>query len=104
MTKAFKNTPNAPSVPSSGSVMGKEEEKRSGWRIAWEGVKLISVIVVLGFLIFQGYTIGRRMIETRQELWFTYSHPELVKPIREIYENGHTKTDEDLKTILGVGK
>ncbi len=100
MKKEFKNTPGSGNT---GTMVPPQPKEKNG-RWVWEGVKLISVIVVLGFLMFQGYTIGRRMIETRQELWFAYSHPELVKPIREIYENGHTKTDEDLKTILGVGK
>lgn len=68
------------------------------------GLKILVVLAILGFLGFKVYTVGRDVANKRQELWFAYTHQDMVKPIRELYEKSHQQADSDLKQVLTGGK
>ncbi len=95
----FKNTPN--------EHKGQEqEETKTNW--VWQsfsaGWKILLVLLILGFLGYRLFVFGQSVVSIHQELFFAYSHPDLVKPIRNLYEKGHEKADADLKQILAGGK
>jgi hypothetical protein len=102
----FKNTPSdqTPKGEEKKQQRKRGTEQTNKRNLIWEGIKIACVVVVLGFVLVRVYDVGRVVAKNQKEMWFSYTHPELVKPIRELYDQGHKKTDEDLKTILGVGK
>lgn len=71
--------------------------------ISWgiKGFVVIAVIVFFGWKAFDGV---KSVLQVREELFFAYQHPQLVKPMRELYTLSHQKTDEDLRQILNGGK
>ena len=68
------------------------------------GIKILLVLGVIGFLGFKLVIFSRDVISKRQEILFAISHPDMIKPIRELYEKGHQQVDSDLKQILIGGK
>ena len=71
--------------------------------ISW-GVKGFVVIVVVVFLGWKAFDGIKSVVQVKDELIFAYQHPQLVKPMRELYTLSHQKADEDLKQILNGGK
>ncbi len=74
------------------------------WPSFWAGFKILLVLVVLGFLGWKIFILGENVVKTRGELLFAISHPDMVKPIRVLYEKSHEQADVDLRQILTGGK
>ena len=71
--------------------------------ISWglKGFFVITIVVFFGWKAFDGV---KSILQVKDELFFAYQHPQLVKPVRELYTLSHQKADEDLKQILTGGK
>lgn len=71
--------------------------------VSW-GIKGFVVIVVIAFLGWKAFDGVKSILQVKDELFFAYQHPQMVKPMRELYTLSHQKADEDLKQILNGGK
>lgn len=71
--------------------------------ISW-GIKGFVVIAIVGFLGWKAIDGVKSVLQVKDELFFAYQHPQLVKPMRELYTLSHQKADDDLKQILNGGK
>jgi len=68
------------------------------------GVKAFFILAVVAFLGWKAFNGIKSVAQVKDELIFTYQHPQLVKPMRELYTLSHQKADDDLKQILNGGK
>lgn len=71
--------------------------------VSWgiKGLAVIAIVTFFGWKVFDGV---KSVIRVKEELFFSYQHPQLVKPVRELYTLSHQKADDDLKQILTGGK
>lgn len=67
-------------------------------------IKIFVVIAVVAFFGWKAFDGVQSVIKAKDELFFAFQHPQLVKPVRELYTLSHQKADEDLKQILNGGK
>jgi hypothetical protein len=47
-----------------------------------------------------GYGFVSRTVKEKDEIMFAYDHPELIRPIRDVYKRSHDLTDENIREIL----
>lgn len=81
----------------------KEEtniEVKKDWKV-WKRIGIAFIGLIL--LIVASVWIGKNLFKIRQEVIFTINHPDMVKPVREIYEMSHQKVDRDIKNLI-LGK
>ncbi len=86
------------------SVTPVEADKNITKTVVLFGIKGILIVLVIGFLGWKAFDGVKSVLRVKDELFFTYQHPQLVKPMRELYILSHQKADEDLKQILTGGK
>ncbi len=100
LSRMFHNTPN--STPEKIPSEIKEDTFVMGSMLV-TGIKILLVMVIVGFLGWKIVNFGVNMVQTRGELLFAIQHPDMVQPIRELYEANHKQADKDLIKILTGG-
>ncbi len=78
-------------------------EEKHAWvnTVSTFATKAIFVLAVLLFVGIKIVSFAQGVYATREELYFAYTHANLVKPIRVLYVESHKKVDEDLKIAVG---
>jgi hypothetical protein len=82
-----------------------KSEKKNVIDVIKNIIFFVTIVAVIVFLIsFVPNTIRtiKKINSVRAEINFAIDHPELVKPIRDLYVMSHEKTDADLIKVLEV--
>ena len=99
----FKNLPTEKKEEIS-KITENTETKNDIKAIVSFGIKGFIVITVIAFISWKMFFSIKELVQAKDEILFAVQHPQLVKPIRELYTLSHQKADEDLKQILTGGK